>query len=588
MERVITLLCGDPLQSEISGPVGLLFECAADSAIRKRFPHAQDITALIGDFEGSKLQAAVLARKLLAHEPLLRSVQQLAIFEELLIRDLLYHLQGKHLHDYLLSQGYDSCVFSGKSRYQAILMEYVQLSGSSLVVKAEQSYAPQSLSRLKRSWSRLSGAGFSRASLAGEFRQLLQILDPWNRRYWYRSHPKLLPGKIVFYSTAWTFTRIGLFYEPWFQDEFEYLVENPVRGGALLAARGRRFTSPYVFATHAMVPSNQEVESGYNMILRHLQQVDLPTGEALVRDAYLRGEGFNSFIQRHLAQGLFHSALFENVIANIRPSALVVGNPGFEGYALQAARRAGIPTVLLQHGILGDFCQFIDPPVDHYVVRGKFWAEFLASTPRRRAKILNPPEDAPVLTVKPRQRTVLFLTAPYSLQELWDESDLIEILRSLLKICSQQKVTLAIQVHPLEEVGQYKKLIAAVLQEPGKMRPQINFHQGPGLEAQVANAAVAITFASTAFLDCLRYQIPIVSFEWHDFSYKHQLAENQVFYFATSLMHMESLIMQALQNMLLPYTKSTLPFLADTSAEALETGLARLVDRPKIETQDLT
>ena len=61
-----------------------------------------------------------------------------------------------------------------------------------------------------------------------------------------------------------------------------------------------------------------------------------------------------------------------------------------EGYALYKAREKNVPTILLQHGVLADYYLYIDPVVDHFIVRGKFFYERLSPTSQQRAQILNP------------------------------------------------------------------------------------------------------------------------------------------------------------------------------------------------------
>jgi hypothetical protein len=105
----------------------------------------------------------------------------------------------------------------------------------------------------------------------------------------------------------------------------------------------------------------------------------------------------------------------------------------------------------------------------------------------------------------------------------------------------------------------------------------VTYSQGPGLDDVLERAAVAVTFSSTAFLDCLRHRVPIVSFGWHDFSYKHQLEEYGVFHFCDNLADLRQLIRLALQGELPEYSASVAPFLADSSEVEIERTLERLL-----------
>jgi hypothetical protein len=270
--------------------------------------------------------------------------------------------------------------------------------------------------------------------------------------------------------------------------------------------------------------------------------------------------------------------VFERWLDAAQPAALVVGNPAFEGPALTLAQRRGIPTLVLQHGILGDFCQFIDPPVDHYVVRGAFWRGFLAPPVRPRALVLNPPEPSPAAA--PRQldspRSILFLTSPYSMQEFWNEADLDDILRSLVATAASERVELVIRVHPLEQAAEYRVRLETLF---GKTLDgvDVTFSQGSGLHSVLSRAAVAVTYSSTAFLDCIKLGVPIVGFDWHHFSYKRQIKEYGVFHFAQSLAHLRELLTEALRGSLQGYRGTIEPFLAKSSAEEIRVGLDQAI-----------
>ena len=186
--------------------------------------------------------------------------------------------------------------------------------------------------------------------------------------------------------------KLGLLDQPHFPEPFHYLIENPATGGAPLREQGRSYASIYEFGRTEFIPKPAELAAAKDAIRNHLAQVMLEGPDRLARDLFLDGHFLAGFFERMLAQGLYSTSLFDNWAQCTQPAALVVGNPVFEGYALHAARKRAIPTVLLQHGILGDFCQFVDPPVDHYIVRGWFWREFLAPAAASRAKIFTPPQ----------------------------------------------------------------------------------------------------------------------------------------------------------------------------------------------------
>lgn len=577
MSGTITLL-GSPGPTAPNGAVGLLFECAPDAAIKRQFPCAISLPELIGDFDSVKQHASSLALKLLENEPPLRGLRQLRIFEELVIRELQHILHAKTLHDRLALDGIGTCVFTQPSRLAAGLQWFSQRLGSSINVTGPEAEDEVPTAGMRRSWQRLRLAGFSQSALRNEWGQVMDRVDPFHRRELFARSKQRRRNAIWFYSTAYTFTRIGLMYEPYFPKPFDYLVENPQTGGLPLTAMGRSFASPYEFTSQSMAPSSQEVAEARTSIRKHLQTVELSPDEAVVRDAYLNSTGFETFLGRLLPRGLFQTRLLERFIEVTEPAALVVGNPVFEGYALHAARKANVPTLLLQHGILGDYCQFVDPPADHYLVRGEFWREFLAPEARARSIVLNPAEPVPTAdAIQVQKRTILFLTAPYGQQAYWDESDLEDILRTLLAACREGEAELTIRVHPMEQIGVYRAHMQRLSGEE-KEGVQITYSQGAGLDELLQRSSLAVTFSSTVFLDCLRRRVPIVSFGWHDFSYKRQIIDHGVFHFCNSLADLRRLVQLALQDKLPSFSSSETLFLANTTEIELKRQIQQLLD----------
>lgn len=563
MGKSITILNRVPKIAP-AGAVGVLFECASDSAIRGQYPGVISLSDLIGEFEVVKQEAFILAQCFLREEPALCGLKQLGIFEELVIRELQHILHARKLHDRLLVDGFDTCLFTGASRLAQDLEWFSSRLGSAITVQVLATPVNSSSAGLKRSWQRLLMGGFSQSAFANEWRQVMERIDPFHRRSGFTRRKPQPRHAVWFYSTAYTFTRIGLIYEPYFPTPFEYLIENPMAGGLPLKSAGRSFSSPYEFTSLDMAPSGREVAEAREQILTHLKSIKLAPEDAAARDAYLVSAGFSTFMQRLLPRGLFQTRLFERFIEATEPAAVVVGNPVFEGYALHAARKAGIPTLLLQHGVLGDFCQFSDPPVDQYIVRGGFWRDFLAPEPRKRALVLNPVDSMKASeTAQSLRRKVLFLTAPYSMQEYWNETDLDDILLALLKACEDELAELVIRVHPLEQIGTYESVMHRLSRE--KSGICVSYSQGGDLDELLQHAAVAVMFSSTAFMDCLRHRVPIVSFNWHDFSYKRQVAESGVFHFCESLADLRKIVRDAVRGELPSCSSSITPFLESTA-----------------------
>ena len=582
MSDSITLLSGFDDEVRIDGRIGLLFECAPD-AVKKRYSSSavHYLHELVGDYEAVKQSAFDLSQKLLRDEPLLRGLPQVTICDELVMRDLQILTHTKNLHDWITTHGVKKVFFPAPSRFADGLKWFSDYLGSGLSIDAPLSSDGWMLSSLCRSLKRIQSGKCAFEVVSNELRQIINRIDPYHRRQILKRNQHSKSGQIWFYSTALTFTQIGLTYEPYFPMPFNYLIENPYTGGIPLSNVGRRFFSPYDYSEIKFAPTADEVKNAQNAISKHITSVSLTTHEASIRDAYLECMGYNVFKYRLLPQGLYQTRLFERFVEITEPKAVVVGNPVFEGYVLQAARKAGIPTFLLQHGILGDYCQFLDLPVDHYIVRGSFWQEFLAETPRQRSIVLNPPYAD---TNKPNVHSyenpvVLFLATPIANTSMTGgSSELKDILSELLKICQLKNIELVVRVHPLEKVGAYEKIVNTLLSSK-RTQVKVTYSQGSGLEKLLSRSLVALTSASTVFLDCIRKQVPVVSFGWYDFSYKRQLEKYCVFHFCKDLIELNEMIIKAIDGKLPAYDKALEPFLSNNSEEYIKQELARLIAR---------
>jgi Capsule polysaccharide biosynthesis protein len=569
----ITLIAAQSDLTSVEGRIGFLCETAPDGTLAVRYPQALPVGELIGDFSETKQRANDLSERLFADEPPLRGVQQLRIFEEIVLRELQYIFHAINLHERLRTLGIGSCAFSEPSRYAAALSSLNALTGSEIMVHVPRVTGSPIMQSLKRSSRRLMNAGQPREKIWRELRLLGERIDPFHTfPLWRTAQGSWRPGEIWFYSTAVTFTKIGQLHEPHCPGPFRYLVENPATGGAPLKEQSRAYTSIYEFGSAEFIPKSGELAAAKTALRNHFTQASLQASDSLARDLFLDSRFVAGFFDRMLAQGLYSTALFDNWTERVQPAALVVGNPVFEGYALHAARKQSIPTVLLQHGILGDFCQFADPPADHYIVRGRFWREFLSVAAAAKAKILNPAEPPITRADSADRRAILFLTAPFSMQEFWHSTDLDDILRTLLQAAFETNAELIIRVHPLESLGAYKTK-ARELSSTSATLPKVTFSQGASLDPLLERSAVAVTFASTAFLDCLRHRVPVVSFRWHDFSFRRQLEEHGVFLFAASLAELRQILQRAIHGDLLPFAGDIEPFLARTPAGELRQGL---------------
>lgn len=579
IDRSISLLTSRDDVTLKRNRVGLLFECAPDSSILAAASEVTTLTELIGDFDTTKKHAYRLAKMILHDEPAFRGIQQLTIFEEVVIRELQYILHAIQLHNALRSMSVTHCHVTSRPRCVEGLLRILKKVQSpvQLVLAGNQPNHASWRSLSARITKRLKDNKFSFRALRAEYQQIMARVDPFHWRNTWNSALKsqpFVPGKVWFYSTAYTFTRIGLMYEAFFKDGFTYLIENPLTGGRALAEAKRDYVGLYGFTQSGIGPSKSDISTAREEISHHIRNVSLAGDDALARDLFLESDWLAQFMNRYLPVGLFKSSLFFVFLDKVRPSAIVVGNPVHEAYLLHGAKARGIPTILLQHGILGDFCQLLDPPADHYVVRGRFWQEFLSPDARKRAIILNPPptsnSDKNINSPAEREKHLLFLTAPYGGQDFMHLADLDDILVTLLQVASAERIKLVVRVHPMEAVGYYQQIVARLISALSLNDVTVAYSHGPGLDQLVRDSAIAVTFCSTVFLDCLREKIPLVTFAWHDFSYKKQIAKSKVFNFAGNLAELRLLVTDGVLGKLPPFAGSSDQFVAINSTDELE------------------
>jgi len=579
---VLTLVDDDASAAAATGPVGLLCEMPPDADLPAKHTGALGIYALLGDPDQARERASQLVEKLVAGEPRLRGIQQLRVFEEVLKNRCKIAFHVLHLVDWLKANGIKTCVLPQRSWLASHAQALSSYGGVDIrfaaggAGKAGSGFSQRE--RIVRIAGRLRDGKFSGQTLREEWRQVLDRIDPFHRRQALRKQSEnWRPGEIWFYSTAYTFTRVGLAYEPYFPAPFRFMVENAATGGAPLDHAARPFVSIYQFSARHLAPARDEVASAAETIETHLTQFPLTGAEAQARDILVAGAFFAEFKARLLPAGLYQTALFEAWAERTRPRALVVGNPVFEAYALWAARKRGIPTIFLQHGAFGPHATGSDPPADHFVLQGRFWKTCLPDAPRARAIVLNTPQCAPSLPPRGERRAILFLTAPYSVQPLWAASGVNDILSDLLQCADERERELIVRVHPMEKMGDYRRRVGLLTSDraPGAA---VSFSQGGRMEDVLARSAVAVTFSSSAFLDCLRWQVPVVTFGWHDFEYRKAIAAQDVFHFARSRAELKRLVLSALDGKLPVFANSAEPFAAQMPADTLRRAFTAMVD----------
>ena len=542
-QESITFLSRGDSPAALDRQVGLLIECAPDAGWLPR--ESVGITELLGPNEQAKRDAAALTHKLLQGEPQFDGVRHLYALKELLIRAASEAYRALHLHRWLRQHGIRECVFRSPDSVAHFLRQIESRTGRSCVISEPQPAGNRFVAAIS---AHIRGTG--REGLAQIPRLVLHRLFPLASRVaLYRKYVGGEPGAWWFYSTFYTFTNIGLAYEQSLGRKFRYMIGDRGSAEKPLEHARRGWSEIYAYLSPAQIPSQNELKRIRQALRTHLTGVALSEEELLVRDLLMESADFHLVLDRLIPVGCLQARAFDKWVEQERPAMLVVGNEAQEGYLLQKARAAGLPTVLLQHGILGDFWQVTEHSADVLAVRGEFWREFVSQESRRRCVVLNCKSPEPAV-IKTTGRDLLFVTTDYMYHRSFHFEDLVDILRVCVRAASESKRTLVIRIHPRESSATYHQVLERLAHEG--FRADVQFSQGPGLDAVISNAAVAVLYSSTVFLDCLRLGVPIVSFDWHDFAYKDQLKRHGVFAFADSLSHFHALLLDGISGKLAP------------------------------------
>lgn len=555
----ITFTSRGDLPPTPDGLTGLLVECAPDATWvpRGAFP----ITDLLGSSARAKSAGATLLQKLLEREPEFDGVRHMYALKEILIHAATDAYRALNLHGFLQKHGIANCVFRSPTPI-----------AQSLTRIGEWTATPYNISIPRAPNRNPMGAtlGHVRRNGLGGLWQvptlgLHRLLPLTSRVLLHRRHAQGDPGAWWFYSTFYTFTNIGLAYEKSLRCKFHYMIADPGSAEKPLKRSRRDWTEIYGYLSPSQIPSGRELGRIRQQLVEHLLGMRLSDEELLVRNIMMESAEFKLFLERLLPLGCLQARAFDKWFERERPALLVVGNESQEGYLLQKARTVGLRTLLLQHGILGDFYQATEHSADVLVVRGEFWRKFVSEKSRERCVVLNC-ESPEANTAGAPGRELLFVTTDYTYHRLFHLEDLVDILRECVRVAAQLDRTLLIRIHPRESTALYRQILERLSSEG--FNANLEFSQGPELDRAISRSAVAVLYSSTVFLDCLRLGVPIVSFDWHDFAYKEQLKQYGVFNFAENLKHLNDLLVDGLTNRLKPATNYD-DFLAPTSVEAI-------------------
>ena len=562
MSRILHLSARDRDLTKVRGTVGLLCEFAADSPWIREAKTWYGPEELLGSVDAALQSVYPLVTKLLEEAPKPEGFPPLSIYEETVLEQLSYILQAFHLDRWISERKFTICRFGSYSPWLDRLREVQKFTQSNYeIVAAVPIFQSSARSRaMKRLWT-------SRPSAQEFFRRVAPLWSRYIAGVSRRQDGRNAPGGgIWLYSTAYNYTKIGLEYEPYLPAAMNYLVEDPATGGRGLREAKRAWHSLYAWARASDIPSPLEMRSMRKKFTAAISAVQLSETDSALRAVLLKSEWWHLFITRWLPFLIFNGRVLQRWYASVMPEMIVVGNAGDERALLLHENVQGVPVVMLQHGIMHWVYAVTDEPVDVFLLRGPFFQRCLNERLSRKTVIMNFPQNAKTVVPKQPEKvrdSILFITAPYDIPELFHQEDLRDILRSLLRVSHAVRRRLVIRVHPMDKISPYQQRVAELQQELG-IALEVSYSQGPGAEEVLARSCVAVLYFSTMFLDCLRHGIPIVSFGWHWFPNKRRFEEERIFNFARDLQHLEALIAQGAGGTL-PLRRAGLePFLAQT------------------------
>lgn len=549
---------GDELPAN-PGLTGMLVEHAPDAPWLPR-EHVS-MTELLGDPEEAKIQGAALLKKLLEGEPELNGVRHLYALKEPLIHAAAKAYRILHLHRWLVEHQISECRFGTPNWASRGLREARDLAGANYSIHESSPAKTGSANRLYR-YVRETGteglAEIPRIALQTKFPLLSRVMLQ-------RKRQASGPGETWFYSTFYTYTKIALAYERSLENQFRFLISD--RGSPELPLRdeGRRWSELCAYVQRSELPTQRMLSSVRQTLAEHVDRVSLSGEDLLVRELVKHSEEMYDFFRWRIKLGMLENQAFDRWYEREKPKLLVVGNDSFEGYFLQRAHNAGLPTLMLQHGIFGDFYQLTEHSADMLLVRGKFWQEFVSAESRKESLVVNCASPQVAAGVARTGQDLLFISVHYKSIPAYHLKDLEDILRTAAKVATQCNRRLTIRVHPRETPTIYESMLSRIAAQEN-LRPTIAFSTGPTLEQAIEASAVAMLHSSTVFLDCLRRQVPIVSFDWHHFAYKRGIEKRGVFSFAKDLRNLEELLIAGLKGELKP-SQEYEDFLAPTSEQ---------------------
>jgi hypothetical protein len=525
---------------------GLLFEAADDSSlVPKCAGETIPCKELLGSREWAEDRSAELLSKLVANSPEHKNIRVLELFEEQMMHELVGIFQALRIDSFLRDSGVVSCELRGERNWFDRLLAVREISGTKYRLEYRDGGSASGRT-LRREY-----AGFRRTNwlqigkLAA--RRISPVYASWIEARLNKSE-RVVPGGMWFFGAAYNTTAIGVAYSSALPG-LQHVYADPQESGRNLRECGLLGVPLFRFASWNKLPRRSELRAISDSIVSRLKAVPLSGPGQQVRDLYLRSPRFSYLLDRLLPWGALLICAGERMLEEVRPELIVVGNAAFERALLLLALQHGIPTVMLQHGVIHPYYRVLDQPVDHFLARGEFFRDCVGPMLKAKTEVLDIPESKIPKEEISTGKDLVFVTSPVEVEARYDAREVPEILLILLKEASSSKRKLVIRVHPTENVSLYERMVEERLPSL-ENRPQVSYSQRSPIDDVIKDAAVVVMFHSTLFMKCLAAGVPMVSPGWHDFPFKTRYAEEGVFNFAEDMEDLRSLVQQGVQGKL--------------------------------------
>jgi hypothetical protein len=238
------------------------------------------------------------------------------------------------------------------------------------------------------------------------------------------------------------------------------------------------------------------------------------------------------------------TACWSNYLRLAKPRLVVTASQwGFEGWLMAEARKQGIPTLQLLHGVLaGYFHTGRAIESDAMVVWGEFWRDLFPEEDHGKIHVANPGNIARLSrsSSEDRSRQITYFSWPLDQSPFYNphdfQSGMIDVLSAVKDATGCR---LCVRAHPLENIGDF---VEHWRRRKGSFPPDIELSQYEPFESVLQRTDVALMYRSTILLDCQLNGIPAVIPGWIEYGWGPEIKRVDGVCFAKSFGEIRSVL----------------------------------------------